>query len=191
MDTNEIIWKPIPRYEGRYEVSNTGLIKSVDRVIIRVDGMKQTWRGHPMKQRHNADGYLITDLAYGTGGHGKSTITLVHRCVAMAFIENPNGYRTVNHIDGNKENNNVSNLEWLNDSDNQKHAYRTGLRKPLNNPVRCIETGEIFESVKAVAIHYGVTRATIDYNINHGGGKLKDHHFEYINGKFKRKNNRK
>ena len=63
--------------------------------------------------------------------NGKRKQCTMHRIVALSFIPNPENKRCVNHIDGNKLNNKVSNLEWITHSDNHKHAYRTGLRKSL------------------------------------------------------------
>lgn len=109
------IWKPIDKYDGKYLVSNYGRIKSIMKkekpIIIKV---------------HKArNGYIVFSAHY------KQTIKkeLVHRFVAKYFVENKNDYNEVNHIDGNKENNNVQNLEWSTRSLNNLHAFRTGLRK--------------------------------------------------------------
>lgn len=128
----DVIWKPVKGFEGLYEVSNTGLVRSVDRVIIRKDGVKLTLKGKELfftiskidaKARmprarvqlwKNNQAYLIS----------------VHRLVAIAFIPNPDNKPTVNHKDGNPLNNEVSNLEWATYSENEKHAYLTGLIIP-------------------------------------------------------------
>lgn len=103
-----ISYKDIPNYEGFYQVSSDGKVISPNG--IRKAEMSQTgyWRVALWK-------------------HGKGKHFFVHRLVAMAFIPNPNNYELVNHIDGNKLNNNVENLEWCNLSQNVQHAYRTGL----------------------------------------------------------------
>lgn len=109
MAINEI-WKDVPGYEGLYQVSSKGRIKRNDRIKCQ-----QTDHG----------GYCTVALS-------KNSIqkwVLVHRIVAMAFIANPENKRTVNHIDGNKQNNNVENLEWATHSENIIHANNMGLRK--------------------------------------------------------------
>lgn len=85
-------------------------------------------RGKLLKQRKNNSGYNVINLYIKK--KYKRTF-LVHRLVALTFIPNPNNLQTVNHIDGNKDHNYVSNLEWCSYSDNNKHAYDTGLHKSL------------------------------------------------------------
>ena len=70
-------------------------------------------------------GYLVAHLSKDN----KAKNILVHRLVAESFIPNPNKYPCVNHIDGNKQNNNINNLEWCTHSENDLHAYKIGLRK--------------------------------------------------------------
>lgn len=120
------IWKDIPGFEGMYQVSNIGRVKSLP---------KQIWNGkgffiskekilHPNTL---AKGYLQVELK-----KNKQRCSLqVHRLVAMTFIENPDpkDLIQVNHLNGNKQDNRVENLEWSNNSLNQKHAWATGLQK--------------------------------------------------------------
>ena len=98
---------------------------------------------------------------------GNSTAYSIHRLVALLFIPNPDNLPQVNHIDGNKRNNNVSNLEWCTASENELHAYKTGLKKgtwtgkkgsefPLSIPVVCIETGEVFSCTREAAEKYNI-----------------------------------
>lgn len=105
------IWKPIAGYEGLYEVSNLGNIKSLRRNKI-------------MKQGVHSFGYRYVILSK----NNESKNLLVHRLVAEAFISKIEGKTDVNHIDGNKYNNSVDNLEWVSKSENMYHAYRTGIR---------------------------------------------------------------
>jgi hypothetical protein len=103
------VWKDIDGYEGLYQVSNFGRIR----------------RGERLKTPHvDHGGYLTVWLSK----HSKMKCLKVHRLVASAFIPNPAGKKTVNHIDGNKQNNCVTNLEWATHSENIIHANKTGLR---------------------------------------------------------------
>lgn len=102
------IWKDIPGYEGLYQASNLGRIKSLDRVIMRKNGFPQTWKGRILKPKHYPNGYLFVNLHTSQ----KAFDFLVHRAVAITFIPNPNKYPNINHKDENKENNSINNLEW-------------------------------------------------------------------------------
>ena len=122
-----------------------------------------------LKQTKDRLGYIYVELSHN-GKHYRKT---VHRLVATTFINNDDIYKTdINHIDGNKENNNVSNLEWLSHADNMKHGWKNGLfdkvRTRCQNTgrvngkkIRCIETGEIFPSISAAARKYGLSVNTI------------------------------
>ena len=124
------IWKDIKGYENYYQVSNYGRIKSKAR--IRKGKQKQFYltkekilRAHVNKKR----GYvqiLLTKKA-------EQRLYLCHRLVAEAFIPNPNNYSEINHIDGNKQNNYVKNLEWCTHSENIKHAYNKSLIPETKN----------------------------------------------------------
>ena len=115
----EEIWKDIPNYEGLYQASNLGRIKSFPRRYSR------NKTEIIMKQRFNHKGYLQLSLCK----NGKLSNKMVHRLVAETFIPNPNSLPQVNHIDGVKKNNNVDNLEWCDNSYNQIHANKMGLNK--------------------------------------------------------------
>lgn len=111
-------WKDAPGYEGLYKVSNLGNVYSLIRNKI-------------MQGKIDKDGYREVIL---TKNKIKKTIK-VHRLVALSFISNPNKKPQVNHIDRNKTNNNVNNLEWVTASENIKHTFKTG-RKVYK---RCVE----------------------------------------------------
>jgi hypothetical protein len=121
------IWKPIVGWEDMYLVSNYGNIRSLDR---RVGGPKI--EGRVIKGRLRIPllnkGYLSINLI--DKKTNKSTRNGVHRFVAEAFIDNPQNKPCVNHIDGNKQNNKVENLEWCTYQENSIHAFKTGLNKP-------------------------------------------------------------
>lgn len=114
-------WKDIQGYEGLYQVSNLGRVKS----LYRLNSRGQKIKGKILKYSINPKGYAIVILCK----NGITKTISVHRLVAIHFIENPNNLNVINHIDGNKINNNITNLEWCTQSENVKHAYRTGLAK--------------------------------------------------------------
>ena len=112
------IWKDIPHYEGKYQVSNLGNIKSLHFKHQNIQKL--------LKPTLNSSGYYKIELYRD----GKSKIFYVHRVVASVFIPNPHNKPEVNHIDGNKLNNMVNNLEWCTISENQIHAINKHLRNP-------------------------------------------------------------
>lgn len=111
------IWKDIPGYEGLYQVSNLGNIKSLDRYVFGI--YKDRFiRGKIKKLTINKKGYLKITLFK----NGKGNTREVHRIIAEAFIPNIENKSQVNHIDGNKQNNNVENLEWVTPRENNIHS---------------------------------------------------------------------
>ncbi|MBQ8207049.1 MAG: HNH endonuclease [Bacilli bacterium] len=112
------IWKDIKGYEGLYKASNLGRIKSMPRHGTHVR------EEHILKQNVNRKGYSIVGL---TKNSKTSTIT-VHRLVANAFIPNPNNLPQVDHINDNKKDNSINNLQWITNEDNMKKAWLTGAR---------------------------------------------------------------
>lgn len=115
------IWKPCPNYEDSYEVSNLGYIRGVDRVSGNRRGII---KGKVLKRAPNRKKYLESRLFK----NGKCIPKIIHRLVAIAFIPNPLNLPQVNHIDGDKNNCKESNLEWVDNSYNQLHAYKLGLQ---------------------------------------------------------------
>lgn len=121
---NQEIWKDVKGYEGIYQVSNKGRIKSLERTINygnRLYHKKETF----MKQVLDKRGYPCVKLNKDNCVKGIS----FHRIVAQTFIPNPNNKPQVNHKDGNKLNNCVENLEWVTCLENVNHAFEIGLRK--------------------------------------------------------------
>jgi hypothetical protein len=144
-----MIWEPIKGYEGLYEVSEHGVIRSCARYIktnIRhVD--TRLIEGRFLKQNTKRNGYKTVDLCK----EGKVKTALVHRIVATAFCPNPHGYRFVNHIDSNRANNDSSNLEWVSSSENRMHGIEHGNVTFEAKPIMCIENGIVFERPQRAA----------------------------------------
>lgn len=118
----EEYWKDIKGYEGLYQVSNLGNIKSIDRSIKRSTSLMKL-KNKPISQYVGNRGYPMVSLCI----NGKCKRYLVHRIVAIAFLPNPLNKAYVNHIDGNKQNSNLENLEWSTPTENSIHAHKHGL----------------------------------------------------------------
>lgn len=149
-------WKAVNGYEGLYEVSDKG----------RVKGLK---RNKILKNIVDSLGYVRVSLCK----KNKIKVHKIHRLVAEHFLE-PSKYKIVNHIDGNKENNSVHNLEWCNHSANRKHACDTGLAaKKEGRLIMCNETKLVYKGVMSVARSIGISHTMISSIVNGGSGTAK------------------
>ena len=160
------IWKDIEGFEGHYQVSNLGRVKSLEWTYYSGQGhyAKKVQPEKILSQKVSKRTGYCTVLLYGDKRHYCS----VHRLVAKAFLPECEGKTIVNHIDGNKQNNNVNNLEWSTYSENTIHAIEHDLR-PIRKIIECdLEGKELREwnSVLEAANFYGVTRGVI-YNCLH------------------------
>ena len=152
MSTIKELWLPIKGYEGLYEVSNTGYVRSIrkNRIIECCVSTK---------------GYRRVCLSKDT----THKFIGIHRLVAQSFIPNPNNLTQVNHIDGEKLNNCVENLEWCNNSQNQKHAYDNGLKKKKLSKDnvefirRCYIPRDREFGTRGLARKFNVTQSSIRY----------------------------
>ena len=172
-------WRDIKGYEGRYQVSNLGRVKSLN--------YNHTSREKILKAREDKVGYLYLNLYK----NNKRKTHKVHRLVAQAFIENPNNYPQVNHKDENKSNNRVENLEWCTHRYNLNYGTRNqrasekmksrefteehknkisntqkrngknkGSKHPKARKVQCITTGRKFNCIKEAAEYYNIQRSS-------------------------------
>lgn len=124
---NKIQWKDVVGYEGLYKVSNDGQVMSCARVVQHPNNQfakTQTYPDRIMKLKKNKHGYMEVKLS--KNGHRRDW--MVHRLVAFAFIDQVEGKPYIDHIDGNKANNTVKNLEWVSMAENNQRAYDTGLK---------------------------------------------------------------
>lgn len=171
------IWKDIVGYEGLYQVSNLGRIRSLD----RYDRLGRFHKGKIRASKDNGKGYLVLPLKH----NGVQKMISVHRTVAMAFIDNPNELPEVNHIDGNKTNNHSSNLEWCDRSANIQHAVDNGLHTNFGQKkVMCVETGEIFDSTveaeNIIGIKSGNGRIANCCHERRGAKTCGGYHWRYV-----------
>lgn len=182
----EEIWRDIKGYEGKYQVSNLGRVKSLN--------YNRTKKEKVLDFKPSKAGYIIVRLCR----EGKSKPYQVHRLVALHFIDNPNNYPQVNHKDENKTNNCVDNLEWCTQkynnnygthnkrvSESQKgkviseetkkkmsknHADVSGSKNPASRKVQCSTTGKKFNCIKEAAEYYHINTVNI---VNCCRGKQK------------------
>lgn len=182
-------WKPVQGYEHLYEVSNMGQVRSLPREVPFINGSIRKLKGKLLKPLIDNNGYLYVCLAF----NGVQKSKFVHRLVAESFISSTDDTLEVNHIDGNKHNNCVDNLEWVTHKYNIQHSFVTGLhQKPLvqhmreigrlgnriscersSQPVLCIDDNLAFVSKNAADRYYGNHLGTISEAITKRSGKYK------------------
>jgi len=135
------IWKDVVGYEGIYEVSSVGSIRTkIGKVTSNARYKNRIWKQRVLKLKTDKQGYKRVSLYK----EGKSKDFLVHRIVAKAFIENPSNFNIINHKDGVSSNNHVSNLEWCDSYMNNNHAFDNNLIKTGSKIIlEDLNTGEL------------------------------------------------
>ena len=183
----EEIWKDIPGYEGLYQASNLGQIRSLDRVVEYVKHYSDRdvkavhkFKGKVLKQTFTS-GYLGVLLSID----GKTKDALVHRLVACTFVDNPENKPQVDHKDGDRTNNNADNLVWVTSRENHASTISRGSHtcQQLFKQKRIIDvdTGEIFDSMLSAETMYGIPRGRISSAIK-SNQRVYGHKFELYKG---------
>lgn len=165
-------WKPVFGYEDYYEVSDLGRVRRIERKIrtaIR-HNTEKTWPGRILKMNRKRNGYLTVDLCKE---NRVKTIT-VHKLVATAFIPNPENKREVNHINCNKTDNRVCNLEWCTSQENKDHAKENGLyESKRKKTVLCKQNGKYFGSSYEAAEWVNNTRYRNSKQVKNIAAKIR------------------
>lgn len=189
----EEIWKDIPGYEGFYQASTLGRIRSVDHYAMHSTGNGKVFRkGKILRLQNEGNRYLSVYLSK----FGKYATCLVHRLVATTFIPNPDNLPVINHIDLNTHNNAVSNLEWVTQQDNCLHAIANGhspkispegrlritegAKRAMGKKIICLNTNEIFDTITDASIATHIPRTTIIRSAKTNCIVKKKYQFRYI-----------
>lgn len=148
------VWKYIEGYEGKYQVSNMGRVKSVERKVKHPKGGLMILRSRILKPASAAGGYAVVNLSK----KNKAKLMYIHRAVALSFLDNPKNKQQVNHINGNKRDNSASNLEWCTPKENMKHASSSGLVK--HNGSQSVNSKLKEKDVKKIRKEYSLGNTT-------------------------------
>ena len=166
-------WKDIKGYEGYYKVSDTGKVRRIERYVKSVNGRgkyERLVKGKIVSVYENKQGYLHLHLSK----NGVAKKFYISRLVALAFIPNPNCLYSVDHIDENKKNNNVDNLQWLSLGDN--------VRKSRSKPVRIINGDKVleFDSCLLASQYIGCGRNAVSVTARKISPSIYGWEIEYI-----------
>ena len=160
-------WRDVVGFEGLYKISEYG-------DIISYHNGKKTL----LAETPNRDGYLVKTLSKD----GVKKACRINRLVAEAFCDNPNGYNEVNHLDENRQNNHYTNLVWVTHQENMQHSAnsRKGKQAFKKKPVRCIELGTVYESVKAAAFAVDGKPSGLSAALNGARNTHRGYHWEFV-----------
>lgn len=170
MDRNEV-WRDVCGFEGFYQISNLGNIKSLDRYVSHGVNGKKFIKGRMMKPHKIQKGYLQVTLRNGK----KRRLVVVHRLVAEAFLpEPPFDNMCIDHINMDKTDNRVCNLEWVTFKENTRRAWDKGAcKKPLQRrSCRVVRLSDmkIFPSIKQASRDLGIPYSTLRYKCDTDNG---------------------
>ena len=164
MKTNIEVWVDVIGYEGLYQVSNLGRVKSLRRTqILPASGGIRIREERFLCNQLHYKGYKTLKLSK----NDKSIRFKIHRLVANAFIPNPKKYPQVNHINGIKTDNIVENLEWCTNIQNQQHAIKKGLRKLMFTDSQILDIRTDKKSLNKIADKYNCSFQLISQIKNH------------------------
>lgn len=181
----EEIWKDIKGFEGKYQISNIGNVKSLEREVRNTNNSTRIVKERILKLQNNPHKYKM--VAMSKESYIKPFVT--HRLVATAFIPNPENKPCVNHINGIRWDNRVENLEWCTHKENTRHmidvlgfrktaemienSAKTKRKKVINE-----DTGQVYESVKSCAIDLGISRHYLSGQLT--GNEKKVHPIKFL-----------
>lgn len=179
-DVNEI-WKPVVGYEGLYEVSSYGNVRSLDRVVTKRNGVNHTVVGRVLSERISNKGYRIASIR---DAHKQPKTYSVHRLVMEAFCGKRPVGKEINHIDGNRLNNRLENLEYVTHTENMKHAFENNL---MNVTARSKKVLIYNETGTKIAEYYSAREAGRELGIDgsyiakscRNGTKIRNLEFKY------------
>jgi len=170
-------WIDIKDFEGIYQITRCGKVRSLDKIVNCYPDTKRIVKGKILKAMLGKNGYYYFQLS---DEHNKRTNKYLHRLLCIAFIWNPINYPSVNHKDGNKTNNNLDNLEWCTQKQNMRHGYSTGLIPKKVNPkgekgiAAKLTDNQVKEIKKRLNIGDRIIDIAADYPIKEGAiGEIK------------------
>ena len=178
--------KDIKGYEGLYTINEKSDIVAIPTNKRAVNSLLGKNGNLTLSQQFTKNGYKKVLLTKD----GKRTTHLVHRLMAQTFLKNKENKETVNHIDGNRANNNLINLEWATQSENVKHGFklgrescwkgRLGKKHHSSKRVKCVNNNMEFDTVKEAANFINVNTTSMSKHLNNRIQHLKKHTFVFI-----------